>query len=129
MAAFPLTVLPQLARYGTAGLAVNGALYLVYLGFTALGLTPVVASSLVFALGVPVSLTAHRRFTFRVREVSTARKGLFALGYLVGYGVQIGTLSALHHGLGLPHPIAQLVAIVAVALVLFVYQKHVVFKA
>lgn len=119
----------QLARYGVAGAAVNLALYAVYLVFTALGLAPLVAATLVFALGIPVSLRAHRSFTFQVADVALSRKLLFAAGYVVGYVTQIGTLWALYQGMGLPHQAAQLIAMGVVAAVLFVFQKIVVFRA
>lgn len=119
----------QLVRYGIAGAAVNLALYAVYLVFTALGLAPLVAATLVFALGIPMSLRAHRSFTFQVADVALSRKLLFAAGYVVGYVTQIGTLWALYHGLGLPHQVAQLIAMGVVAAVLFLFQKIFVFRA
>ena len=112
-----------------AGLAVNLALYLAYLGLTALGIAPLVAATIVFLTGIPVSLAAHGRFTFRVADVPRTRKILFAAAYLIGYGTQIGTLSLLHYGLGLPHQAAQLIATLIVAAVLFVFQKALVFRA
>lgn len=126
MAFTPALVLSQLLRYGAVGLVVNAALYLLYLVLTAAGLAPIVASTLAFALGIPVSLAAHGTFTFRVPKVSTTRRAMFAAGYLVGYAVQIGTLTTLS-GVGLPHEFAQLIAVIAVALVLFVFQKRAVF--
>lgn len=119
----------QLARYGIAGAAVNLALYGVYLILTALGLAPLVAATLVFALGIPLSLRAHRSFTFQVADVPLSRKLLFAAGYVVGYFTQIGTLWALYQGLGLPHQASQLIAMGVVAAVLFLFQKIFVFRA
>lgn len=118
----------QIARYGIAGLLVNLALYGFYLLVVAFGLTPIVASTLAFALGIPISLTTHRRFTFRANAVSTGRKALFVLSYVLGYIVKIVTLLALYHGLGLPHQLAQAVAICVVAAVLFVSHRRIVFQ-
>ncbi|MBT8424767.1 MAG: GtrA family protein, partial [Silicimonas sp.] len=61
-----MRVVGQLGRFGVVGLALNAALYLFYLALTAMGIAPVVASTIAFIVGVPLSLTAHRRITFRV---------------------------------------------------------------
>lgn len=120
----------QIGRYGVVGLALNGALYLFYLALTeGLGMAPVAASSLAFVVGVPLSLTLHRRITFRVPEISNARKAGFVGVYVFAYVAQIGTLAGLYHGLGLPHPLAQAAAIVAAAMFLFVVQKVAIFRA
>lgn len=120
----------QLGRFGAVGLALNGALYLFYLALTEVaGMAPVSASTLAFVIGVPLSLTLHRRITFRVPEISNARKLGFVAIYVLAYVAQIGTLAGLHHGLGVPHPVAQAIAIVAAAVVLFVVQKTAIFRA
>lgn len=124
-----MATVSQLGRFGVVGLALNGVLYLFYLVLTGYGLSPVAASTLAFAAGVPISLAAHRRITFRVPDITTRRKLAFVLVYVLAYGAQIGTLSALHHGAGLPHPLAQAIAIVAAALCLFVVQKTAIFRA
>jgi putative flippase GtrA len=119
----------QLGRYGVVGLVLNGALYLFYLALTAGGMAPVLASTLAFAVGVPLSLTLHRRITFQVPDISLGRKLGFVAVYIFAYFAQIGTLAGLYHGLGLPHPVAQAVAIVAAAAVLFIIQKTAIFRA
>lgn len=120
----------QLGRFSAVGVALNGALYLFYLALTEVaGMVPVAASSLAFVLGVPLSLSLHRRITFRVPEISNARKAGFVAVYGFAYLAQIGTLAGLHHGWGLPHPLAQAIAIVAAAAFLFVVQKAAIFRA
>ncbi|NND17779.1 MAG: GtrA family protein [Silicimonas sp.] len=124
-----MRVVGQLGRFGVVGLALNAALYLFYLALTAMGIAPVVASTIAFIVGVPLSLTAHRRITFRVGEISKARKAGFAALYLAAYVTQIGVLSGLHYGLGVPHPLAQAVAICMAALCTFFIQKRAIFQA
>jgi putative flippase GtrA len=119
----------QLFRYGMLGVAINLALYCLYLVITYAGVPPLAAATLCFAVGIPVSLTIHRRFTFRSGEVTAGQKLLFASGYVAGYFLQIGTLYALYSILGLPHQAAQFIAMVVVALFLFVFQKVFVFRA
>lgn len=118
----------QLARYGALGVAINLALYAVYLILTEIGLAPIAAATVCFLLGIPISLTIHRRFTFRTDEISIGRRVLFASGYIMGYFLQIGGLYLLYRIAGLPHQAAQFVAMVIVALFLFCFQKFLVFK-
>ena len=124
-----MKTMAQLGRFGVVGLALNAALYLLYLVLTAAGLSPIVASKLAFVVGVPLSLTAHRRITFRVGQISAARKVAFAALYVAAYVTQIGALFILHYGLGVPHPVAQAVAICMAALCPFFIQKQAIFQA
>ena len=119
----------QIGRFGVVGLALNGALYLFYLFLTWTGITPIAASTIAFVVGVPLSLTAHRRVTFRVGTISNGRKLGFVALYLAAYIGQIGTLAGLHHGLGVPHPLAQAIAILAAAAITFTIQKRAIFQA
>lgn len=124
-----MKTLAQLGRFGLVGVGLNLALYLLYLALTNAGLSPIAASTAAFVIGVPLSLSAHRRITFRVGQISTARKLGFVALYLAVYAAQIATLSGLHYGLGLPHPVAQAIAIVVAAMVTFTIQKRAIFRA
>lgn len=119
----------QLGRFGAVGLVLNAALYVLYLLLTGLGASPIAAATVAFVIGVPLSLTAHRRITFQVSDISRARKAGFALLYVSAYITQIGVLSLLHYGIGLPHPLAQAAAICMTALVTFIVQKRAIFRA
>lgn len=120
--------LGQFIRFGLSGVAINIALYLVYLGLTYAGLTPLLAATAVFAMGIPISLWVHGRVSFRARPANAAATALFWGAYIVGYAVQMGVLAGLHHGLGVAHALAQLIAMGIVALTLFLIQKKLVFR-
>lgn len=122
-------IIGQLVRYGFVGVAINLVLYLLYLVLTKLGSEPLLAATMCFLLGVPVSLIAYGRIIFKINQVSMARRFVFAFGYLVGYGMQIGGLYLLYMIIGLPHQFAQLAMMVIVALFLFCVQKFLVFRS
>lgn len=124
-----MKTLAQLGRFGVVGVVLNLALYLLYLILTGAGLAPLVASTMAFVVGVPLSLAAHQRITFRVNQVSNARKMGFAALYLAAYVTQIGTLWLLYHVAGIPHPLAQAIAIFAAAFCTFFIQKKAIFQA
>ena len=118
----------QLTRFGFLGVAINLALYALYIVLTELTVAPVAAATICFVVGIPISLGIHRRFTFRAGAVAATRRVLFASGYLLGYLVQISGLYLLYRIAGLPHQAAQMIAMVAVALLLFMFQKFLVFR-
>ncbi|MCG7522018.1 GtrA family protein [Ruegeria sp. Ofav3-42] len=125
---FSHSMLWQVLRFGLGGVGVNLTLYGLYLVVTPLGVEPVMASSLVFAIGIPFSFVVHRRFTFCSTEARRTRKALFAIAYLTGYLVQISTLYILFYHIGFPHQIAQFGAMLLVAALMFVVQKLLVFR-
>ena len=122
------TTAGQLLRYGAAGLALNLALYLGYLGLTALDLSPRMAATLCFLAGIPLSFAAHRRVTFRAGAVSPGRKALFALAYLLAYAGNMLGLYLLVDLWQLPHQAVQLFLILLIAACLFVTQKLLIFR-
>lgn len=128
MIAAALQTIGQLLRYGAAGLAINLLLYLGYLIGTELGLTPRVAATLAFLTGVPLSFAAHRRVTFRAGQVSSTRKALFALAYLLAYATNMLGLYLLVDLWHLPHQAVQLGLILAIAAGLFLIQKLLIFR-
>lgn len=124
----PQILFGQLLRYGLSGIVINLSLYFTYLVLVGFGSLPVIASTIVFCIGVPISLSTHRHFTFQSDQISKVRKAIFILSYIFGYLTQIGILSILHYDLGFTHQISQAIAICVVALVIFIVQKQIVFK-
>lgn len=118
----------QLLRYAGGGLAVNLTLYLAYLLLTEFTLTPRVAATLCFLGGIPLSFAAHRRVTFRAAAVAPSRKVLFAIAYLLAYGVNMLGLYLLVELWQLPHRWVQLFLILLIAGCLFLVQKLLIFR-
>lgn len=118
----------QVLRFAATGLAINFALYLAYLLLTELSLTARAAATLCFLAGVPLSFALHRRVTFRSPEVTPGRKALFALAYLLAYGVNMLGLYVFVDIWGLPHQAVQLFLIFLIAVGLFLTQKTLVFR-
>ena len=123
-----LTSSGQVLRFAATGLAINLALYLAYLLLTELGLTARAAATLCFLAGIPVSFALHRRLTFRSPDVRPSRKALFAMAYLIAYGVNMLGLYLLVDIWGLPHQAVQLFLILLIAAGLFLMQKTLVFR-
>jgi putative flippase GtrA len=119
----------QMMRYAIVGVASNAALYLVYLGLTHYGARPKAAMSLVYAVGIVLSFTLNGRWTFGQGGAGTAAFARYLSAYAIGYIVNFAILAALVDGAGLPHQLVQLMAVVAIAALLFVLQKVWVFRS
>jgi putative flippase GtrA len=121
--------LGQLTRYLFAGALVNGALYVFYLVATTFALHPAIAATLAFALGAALSFRMHSSFTFRFRSFEAPSKLAFAVFQLLAYCGQMTVFWLCRTALGAPHEIAQAVAMICAAGLLFLAQKHFVFGA
>lgn len=118
----------QLWRYGLVGLASNGASYLIYLGLTHLGMAPIAAMSATYALGVSLTFVANKAWTFRDRGPLSDAALRYGAVHAAGYLTNLAVLSLCVTTLGWPHAWVQAGAIVFVAAMVFLLQKHLVFR-
>lgn len=117
----------QSFRYVLVGTISNLALYLAYLGLTAMGMEPKTAMSLLFVVGVGQSFLFNKRWTFGYS--GAARKVLprYALAYGGSYLLNLVLLALLVDGFGWSHQLVQAGAMGLNALLLFLLQRHWVF--
>lgn len=118
----------QFARYCIVGLGSNLVLYLAYLGLTALGVTPKLAMSLLYVLGVLQTFVFNKRWTFAHRGAHGAAFYRYCTAYATGYLLNLAALYLLVDLQGYPHQIIQAVMIVLLAMMLFAAQKFWVFR-
>lgn len=107
----------QLSRYGATGIVVNFLLYLVFLVFLRLGLTPTVAAAFCYGLGVLISYLINRRWTFRSTEGHSRDLPKFLLAYGIGLASTLLTIAVLIRWL--PPELAQVFNIGLTALVIY----------
>lgn len=118
----------QGTRYVVIGLLSNAVLYLAYLGLTAVGVGHKSAMTALFGVGTLQTFVFNRRWTFdHDGHVSPS-----LLRYLVAYGgcylLNLALLYVLVDRLGLPHAPIQGLAVLCLAVLLFVLQKFWVFR-
>jgi putative flippase GtrA len=106
----------------------NLALYILYLGLTALGVTPKIAMSLLFLVGVVMSFVWHKQWTFGYEGSSRRALPRYAVAYGGAYLLNFVLLVVLAGELGWPHQIVQAGAMGLNALLLFLLQRHWVFR-
>lgn len=121
-------IIGQFIRYVTVGLASNLVLYLAYLALTAAGLESKVAMSLLYLLGVAQTFAINRHWSFRHGGMRGPAFVRYCTSYALGYLINLVILMLLVDWLGFPHQIVQGVAILAIAILLFLLQKYWVFR-
>lgn len=118
----------EFLRFAVVGVISNGVLYAAYLVATAAGAAPKIAMSVLYCLGVAATFCFNKRWSF---DFSGGNRGPFVrycLSYVVGFVLNLLTLHILVDRLGYPHQLVQGLAVVEVAVILFLLHKLWVFR-
>lgn len=119
----------QLIKYGVIGFATNSMGYLLYLVTTYMGISPVLAMTLLYALGAIIGFIGNRKLTFSYTG-SVIRSGVrYLFAHLAGYALNLAILVIFVDRLGYSHEITQAIAIICVAAFLFFMFKVFVFRS
>ncbi|MDG0835193.1 GtrA family protein [Pelomonas saccharophila] len=118
----------QFWRYAVVGLGSNALLFGLYMVLTSAGLTPILAMSLMYALGVLQTFVLNRRWSFASRAAAPKAFARYVAAYAFGYLFNLVMLGLLHHYAGWSHEWVQGVTIVLTAILLFLLQRHWVFR-
>jgi putative flippase GtrA len=117
----------QFLRYATVGLVSNLLLYLAYLGLTTTGFGHKTAMTLLYATGVLITFVANRSWSFEHQGFAHAAFVRYVIAYILGYLINFSLLWIAVDQLHLPHQGVQAVAVVLVAISLFLMHKYWVF--
>ena len=123
----PRKTFGQLFRYGVVGVVSNTTLYSVYLLITFHGLEPKTAMTLVYIIGVFIGFIGNRKWTFTHRGNAIYAALRYLLAHLLGYFLNFLILFTFVDHLGYAHQWVQAVAIIIVAIFLFIIFKYFVF--
>jgi len=117
----------QLIRYGFVGIITNVTSYLVYLLATYYGATPKISMSFLYALGATLGFLGNRKFTF-AHKGNLLGSGLrYLLAHFIGYLINLALLIVMVDKFGYAHQWVQAIAIIIVAIFLFLAFKYFVF--
>lgn len=118
----------QFMSYAAIGLTSNLLLYLAYLSLTlSIGIEHKTAMTVVYVTGVLLTFFANRVWSFKHRDVVRAAFVRYVIAYVLGYLLNLILLWLAVDLLSLPHQRVQAVAIVLVAICMFLLQKYWVF--
>lgn len=121
-------VIRQLFRFGVVGMLSNAVGYLFYLGMTFAGMEPKFTMTLLYFVGVAQTFFFNQRWTFSHNGHSGRIFWRYLAVYSAGYVFNLTLLLMFVDVLGFPHQLVQCVAIVILAVGLFLLQKHWVFS-
>lgn len=118
----------QLFYFGIVGVASNLTGYLCYLLITFLGGSPKTTMSILYAVAATIGFFGNRKLTF-AHSGSLLGAGIrYLFAHCCGYMINLTILIVAVDKLGYPHQWVQAVAILIVALFLFLTFKFFVFK-
>jgi len=123
-----MAVHQQFMRYVVVGLASNAFIYAIYIVLTYLGIGPKLAMTLLYGVGVLQTFVFNKNWSFRFDGAATPALARYAMAYGAGYAINFLALVVLVDRAGLPHMWVQGVMILVVALMLFLLQRHWVFR-
>ncbi len=118
----------QIARFGVVGVAAMAVHWLVVVALVSLGLAPLIANVMGFAVAFNVSYLGHRRWTFASDAAHSTTLGRFfavALGSFIINEVLYSLLLRYTH---LNYQVALALVLFAVAALTFVLSRYWAFK-
>jgi putative flippase GtrA len=120
----------QILRYGLNGFLLNGIGYCFYLLATRYGLSPILAVTILYPIGIILSFFTHKVLTFKVVKSQKTSRELttFITVYFLGYLLNVTLIYIFHNMLKLPHQVIQFCSIIIVAFFLFCLNKFIVFN-
>lgn len=114
-------------RFAAVGIGSNLLLYVIYLALTALGLGHKSAMSGLYLLGLAQTFFLNKTWTFAHEGRTRTAVWRYLIAYAFGFSLNWVALHVLVDSIGLPHQVVQALAIPAVALTMFLIQRHWVF--
>lgn len=122
-----VNTLRQLFSYAIIGVLTNVLGYAIYLLLTYLWGAPKITMTVLYVVGASAGFLANRRYTFR-HDGSIGLAGVrYLLAQVAGYLLNLLLLLLFVDWLNFPHQIVQAIAIVSVAIVLFLLLRFFVF--
>lgn len=118
----------QLFRYAFVGVVSNVTGYLIYLSITHLGVAPKLAMSVLYGVGAAIGFFGNHSLTFSYKGAMKGAGIRYLMTHSVGYLLDLTILVVFVDNFGYPHQLVQAVAVLLVAMFLFIAFKFFVFR-
>lgn len=118
----------QFLRYALVGVLSNASGYLIFLLVTWLGVGPKLTMTLLYGVGATLGYFGNRHWTFSYRGHLWTSVAKYMVVHLCGYSINFFMLFYFVDRLGYPYQWVQAVAVVVVAIFLFVMFRGFVFR-
>ena len=118
----------QFAIYAIIGLTTNGLSFLVFAVLTWMGLTPECAISIIYPVQITFAFILNKAWTFSHEGRISTSAVRYLIAYIGCYVLNVTVLKFFSVYLGFSHLVVQAIAILVIALLLFLAQKYWVFR-
>jgi len=118
----------EFMRYAVVGAVTNMIAFLLYVFITFLGVSPVLTISIVYPVHIGAAYYFNKKWSFNYHGRLSSSAIRYLVSYIGCYALNVVVLEFFSGYLGFSHLIVQAVAVVMIALVLFLAQKFWVFK-
>lgn len=117
----------QLIRYAVSGGVINLLSYGLYIYFTSMGLDPKLTISILYITAMVGGYFINSRLTFRQNGWSLKAGIRYLIIQLMGYALNLLILMIFVDNFGINHQVIQAMAIIIVAIFLFILSRQIVF--
>ena len=118
----------EFIRYGIVGTATNTAGYVLFVLFTALGVSPVLTISIFYPFFLMLAFYLNKKWSFNHQGDISKSVVKSLIAYFSCYVLNVAALKFFNEYLGYSHLIVQAIAICVLAILLFTAQKFWIFK-
>jgi putative flippase GtrA len=118
----------EFIRYAVVGAATNVFGFLLYVLFTKLGVSPVLTISIFYPVHVGTAFYLNKKWSFSHKGRISTSAVRYLIAYAGCYVLNVAMLKFFNGYLGYSHLIVQAIAVVIIALLLFLAQKLWVFR-
>ena len=120
--------LNQLSKFGLVGVISNILGYLIYLLITFLGLKPELAITFLYPIGAVIGYYGNKNYTFTYKGDLRKSKQRYIISHIAGYFINILMIYIFVNQFNYPHQLIQAIAILIIAIYLFLMMKFFIFK-
>ena len=118
----------EFVRYAVIGATTNVFGFLLYVLFTTLGISPVLTISIFYPIHIGLAFFLNKKWTFSHEGRISNSAVKYLIAYLGCYVLNVYVLKFFSAYLGYSHLIVQAIAILVIAILLFLAQKYWVFR-
>ena len=119
----------EFIRYIVVGAATNVVGFSLYGLFTKLGVSPVLTISIFYPIHIGLAFYLNKQWSFSHKGPISASAVRYLIAYIECYALNVAVLKYFSGYLGYSHLVVQAIAILVIALLLFLVQKYWVFRA
>lgn len=124
-----MRIIKQLVRYGVVGISANTLSFVLYLALSWLGMGHKSAMTILFGVGVAQTYVFNRGWSFSDDGAQGPTLGRYCIAYGLCYLINLLALYVFVDTFGYPHQVVQGIAVLSLAMVLFLALKYWVFRS